>query len=174
MPRGFCFYPQKTDETKFLDGGDTLNPARCPYRSRWKPYVVKAPTFNLCCQKAYVPIKKRADPLNKWIPATHEGFSDERVPAVHRLYPKPKFVNWKPNSNCSEESICQTGNCQPKMGPTGPRARGCSDKYRCVLKDGGAWRRSSDRPAWKRSCWFPSGSGWRPRRGIVPRSPKGR
>ena len=168
MPRGYCLYPQNTDINEFLDDGKTPNPARCPYRTRWKPYVGKPPTNNRCCQRAYVRIKARADPNNKWIPATHVDFSDERAPRRPLALQNPKScinqnesacyrnrrcnydenhnvcepMKWKPNQNCPGGSLCTNGNCVPKIGPSGSRERGCSDKYRCVLKDGAPWHRS--------------------------------
>ncbi len=168
MPRGYCLYPQNTDVNEFLDDGKTPNPARCPYRTRWKPYIGKPPTNNRCCQRAYVPIQARSVPNDKWVPATHVNFSDERPPSRPLALQNPKscinqsesacYINnrcnydenrnvcepmeWKPNQNCPGGSICTNGNCVAKMGKFGPRERGCSNKYRCVLKDGSAWHRS--------------------------------
>ena len=158
MPRN-CIYPQNTDVNEFLDDGFSPNPARCPYRTRWKPYTT--PANNRCCQKAHVPIQGYGG-----VPATHVNFSDERPPRRPLALQNPKScinqnesacyrnrrcnydenhnvcepMKWKPNQNCPGGSIC--GTCVPKNGPSDPRARECSDKYRCVLKDGAAWRRS--------------------------------
>ena len=158
MPRN-CIYPQNTDVNEFLDDGFSPNPARCPYRTRWKPYTT--PANNRCCQKAHVPIQGYGG-----VPATHVNFSDERPPRRPLALQNPKScinqnesacyrnrrcnydenhnvcepMKWKPNQNCPGGSIC--GTCVPKNGPSDPRARECSDKYRCVLKDGAAWHRS--------------------------------
>ena len=166
MPRN-CIYPQNTDVNEFLDDGKTPNPARCPYRTRWKPYTT--PANNRCCQKAHV--RPGPPPTIEGyggVPATHVNFSDEKPPRRPPALQNPRScinqnksacdrnrrcnydenhnvcepIKWKPNQNCPGESICTDWTCVPKIGPSGPRARGCSDKYRCVLKEGAAWRRS--------------------------------
>ena len=89
MPRGYCLYPQDTTVDEFLDDGKTPNPQRCPYRTRWKPYVTNPPASNLCCQRAYVPKKDRYDLNDSRIPATHVNFIDERPSRPH-LPPNPR------------------------------------------------------------------------------------
>ena len=130
-----CIYPQNTQEPVFLDDKKTPNPARCPYRIRWKPYRGKPPSRKECCKKAYVPEKNRATPLNQWIPKTHLQF-EPKEPSLSQ--PQQGSVSWTPNRKCPPESVCTSGTCDPKNG----RPRGCSDTYRCVFKDGATWRRS--------------------------------
>ena len=76
MPRG-CLYPQDLNEVEILDDG-TLNPKRCPYRTRWKPYLTSA--NHLCCQKHYVGKHNRANSRDRWTPKTHINFLDDRRP----------------------------------------------------------------------------------------------
>ncbi len=106
MPRGYCLYPQNTDVNEFLDDGKTPNPARCPYRTRWKPYVGKPPTNNRCCQRAYVPIQARSVPNDKWVPATHVNFSDERPPSRPLALQNPKSCINQNESACYRNRRC--------------------------------------------------------------------
>ena len=176
MPRGYCLYPQDTTVDGFFDDGKTPNPDRCPYRTRWKPYVTKA--GNLCCQRAYVPKKDRYDLNDSRIPRTHLNFSDERPPKrdtapspqacasqgreACRANKRCEYVSENkesgldrqcrprtptPTRNCPEGSRCLSGRCTPKFVKRFDREfqRVCSDKYRCVLPDSVAWKRSGCR-----------------------------
>ena len=133
MPRG-CLYPQDLNEVEILDDG-TLNPKRCPYRTRWKPYLTSA--NHLCCQKHYVGKHNRANSRDRWTPKTHINFLDDRRPP-NRPPKKPHQITWLSNQRCPEGVQCQKGGCEPKNG----KPRVCSDKHRCVLEGGAAWLRS--------------------------------
>ncbi len=165
MPRGYCLYPQDTTVDEFLDDGKTPNPDRCPYRTRWKPYVTKEGNF--CCQRAYVPKRARHDLNDSRIPETHLNFSDARPPKrdtapnpqacasqgreACRANKRCEYVDGQcrpktstPTRNCPEGSRCLPGRCTPKFVKRFDREieRVCSDKYRCVLPDSVAWKRS--------------------------------
>lgn len=141
MPRGYCLYPQDTTVDEFLDDGKTPNPQRCPYRTRWKPYVTPPPASNLCCQRAYVPKKARDDLNNSRIPPTHVNFTDERLPAPS---PPQRPRVWTPNRNCPPGSLCLPGRCTSKFVKRFDREiqKVCSNKHRCVLPQSVAWKRS--------------------------------
>ena len=159
MPHG-CIYPQDTTVNEFLDDG-TPNPQRCPYRTHWKPYKTSA--NNLCCKTQFVLKDDRAIKINTDVPATHAQFPDGPPPSpqnprscinqnakaclrnkrcrqIHEGGDEYSClpIKWDPNRNCPKNSQCTEANCLPKNS----RRRVCSDKYRCVVKDGAPWRRS--------------------------------
>ena len=125
MPKGYCLFPQDLKVDEFLDDGQTSNLQRCPYRTRWKPYITKE--GNKCCQRAYVPklLRSADDPR---VPETHVNFPDMPnpiVPVQLQKQPNPRGCASLDETSCRKNKRCRylSEDVEPGLRPGQCRPR---------------------------------------------------